>query len=241
METSYERYAPLFKKLGFEPNHVETYELAFTHKSYNGLLGTKHFDYERLEFLGDSIVGMVTSELCYIYHPEYDQGSLSVLKAQFIRTAAEAEDCHKLGLDEYIRVGPSFAADFKSNQHLYEDVFESFLGAMFLDKGLDFTYQFLRNFLEEEVKNAKIVVELNPKSRLQEAMQADTRRSVSYKLVEERGGGKDKIFVMGVYFEDVEIGRGEGLSKKIAETRAAEDALAKMSVVPLPKGKDDAE
>lgn len=235
MESNQQRYAPLFAKLGFEPNDIDIFDLAFTHKSYNGYLGTKHIDYERLEFLGDSIVGMVVSELCYIYHPDYGQGSLSVLKAQFIRTASEADYCRRLGLDAYVRVGPSFG-DSKGNLRLYEDVFESFLGAMLLDQGLEFTYRFLRKFLEEDVKKANITVDLNPKSRLQEAMQADTRRSVTYKLIEEKHIDKEKIFVMGVYFEDVEIGRGEGASKKIGEIKAAEDALAKLSIVPLPQG-----
>ena len=223
-------YLPLYRKFGILPNNEELYVLAFTHSSYNGMAGTRHQDYERLEFLGDSVVGMVVSELCYIYHPEMEQGKLSMLKSQFIRTSAEADYCKKLGLNEYIRVGASFAKDASANISLLEDVFESFIGALYLDQGREFCYHFVRAVYEEDIKGAKVDISINPKSYLQECMQADKKESVTYRIVEEHGSGGDKIFVAAVYFEGAEIGRGAGKSKKIAETEAASDALAKMSL-----------
>jgi len=175
-------------------------------------------------------VGMVVSELCYIYHPEMEQGKLSMLKSQFIRTAAEAEYCKKLGLNEYIRVGASFAKDASSNLSLLEDVFESFIGAIYLDQGLDVCYRIVRSIFEEDVRNGSVDVTVNPKSYLQECMQADKKESVTYRILEERGIGGDKTFLAAVYFEGAEIGRGEGKSKKAAETAAAADALRKMSL-----------
>ena len=220
----------LYRQFNILPKNEELYSLAFTHSSYNGMAGTRHQDYERLEFLGDSVIGMVVSELCYIYHPDMEQGKLSVLKSQFIRTASEAEYCRKLGLNEYIRVGASFAKDASQNLSLLEDVFEAFVGAVYLDQGLDTCYRIVRAIFEEDVKNAKVDMAINPKSYLQECMQADKKESVTYKILEEKGSSQDKLFVAAVYFEGREIGRGQGKSKKAAETEAASDALAKMSL-----------
>ena len=223
-------YIALYRKFNILPKNEELYVLAFTHSSYNGMAGTRHQDYERLEFLGDAVVGMVVSELCYIYHPEMEQGKLSMLKSQFIRTGSEAEYCKRLGLNEYIRVGASFAKDASSNLSLLEDVFESFIGAIYLDQGLDVCYRIVRSIFEEDVKGASVDMMVNPKSYLQECMQADKKESVTYRIIEERGSGTDKIFVAAVYFEGAEIGRGQGKSKKAAETEAASDALRKMSL-----------
>jgi ribonuclease-3 len=221
---------PLYRRFGILPHDENLYNLAFTHSSYNGMAGTRHQDYERLEFLGDSVIGMVTSELCYIYHPDMTQGRLSVLKAQFIRSAAEADYCKKLGLNEYIKVGASFAKDASSNVSLLEDVFESFIGAVYLDQGLAFCYKLVRSIYEEDIKNATIDMAINPKSYLQECMQADKKESVTYRIISEIGAGGDKTFVAAVYFEGSEIGRGSGKNKKAAETEAARDALKKMSL-----------
>ena len=223
-------FMPLYRRFMILPKNEELYRLAFTHSSYNGMAGTRHQDYERLEFLGDSIVGMIVSELCYLYHPEMEQGRLSILKAQFIRSSSEANYCKKLGLNEYIKVGPSFSKEAKNNVPLLEDVFESFIGALYLDQGCDFTLNFVRKIFDEDIKNATIDYTINPKSYLQEAMQADNKESVVYKIIEERGTPMEKVFVAAVYFEGNQIGKGEGHNKKAAETEAAKDALSRMSL-----------
>ncbi|MBQ7250163.1 MAG: ribonuclease III [Bacilli bacterium] len=223
-------YMPLYRRFGILPKNEELYALSFTHSSYNGMAGTRHQDYERLEFLGDAVIGMVVSELCYIYHPDMEQGKLSVLKSQFIRTSSEAAYCKKLGLNEYIRVGASFAKDASTNESLLEDVFEAFVGAVYLDQGLGVCYHLVRNIFEEDIKNASVDMTTNPKSYLQECMQADKKESVTYRIVEEYGAGNAKTFVAAVYFEGQEIGRGSGKNKKAAETEAARDALEKMSL-----------
>jgi len=225
-------FSPLYHQFKILPHNEELYLLAFTHSSFNGMVGTRHQDYERLEFLGDSVIGMVTSEMCYIYHPEMEQGELSILKAQFIRTQSEASYCLKLGLAKFIRVGASFQGHVEDAQSVLEDVFESFIGAVYLDQGVDFTYRMVRGFFEEDIKAGRIEIAQNPKSTLQEAMQADKKESVFYKILSEEGPSHDKMFVSAVYFEGEELGRGKGKNKKAAETAAAADALAKMAQNP---------
>ena len=165
-----------------------------------------------------------------LYALAFTHSSYNGMAGTIIRTSAEAAYCRKLGLNQYIRVGASFAKDASANESLLEDVFESFVGALFLDQGLDKTYQIVRSIFEEDVKSAKVDLSVNPKSYLQECMQADKKESVTYRIIEERGSGGDKVFVAAVYFEGAEIGRGSGKNKKAAETEAASDALRKMSL-----------
>jgi len=224
------QYRDLYRRFSILPHDEGLYALSFTHSSYNGMVGTRHQDYERLEFLGDAVIGMVVSELCYKYHPDMEQGQLSMLKAQFIRSSAEAEYCKKLGLNTYIRVGFSFAKDASNNTSLLEDVFEAFIGAVYLDQGLVFTHRLVTSIFEEDIKNATVDMTINPKSYLQECMQADKKESVTYKILAETGASENKVFLAAVYFEGKEIGRGEGHNKKEAETSAAKDALSKMAL-----------
>ena len=226
-----ERLDPLFEKLGITARNKDVYDVALTHSSFNAVSSKKHQDYERLEFLGDSVVGLVTGELCYRYHPEMQQGDLSVLKSQFIRTESEAGFALELGLNQFVRVGPSFYGQIEDNLSLLEDVFESFIGALFLDQGMEFTYKFVYELFEKPIKFGQIRYEKNPKSELQEAIQADTKDTVTYRTIKEEGPSNNKYYVIGVYLSDMELGRGAGRSKKEAEAAAAEDALKKRAFV----------
>jgi ribonuclease-3 len=217
-------------QFGIKPRDISLYEMAFTHSSTNASDPEHPFDYERLEFLGDSVIGMVVSELVYEEHPELDQGGLSVLKAHFIRTEGESSYALRYHFDEYIRVGKSFQGSVRDNPSILEDVFESFIGAVYLDQGLLFCHKLVRSFFEGDVRGAKVRREENPKSELQEAMQADKKESVTYKILSEEGPSHKKTFVAAVYFEDEELGRGSGHSKKEAETEAARAALSKLAI-----------
>jgi ribonuclease-3 len=227
------RIAPDIEKLllslGFRAKTGLYYEMALTHSSVNGEKNSHNQDYERLEFLGDSLIGFVTSELCYTYHPEMEEGELSSLKSNFIKTDSEALYAKKIGLDKLIRVGPSFHEDLSKDHSLLEDVFESFIGALVLDQGKDVAYAFTRSLFEKDIPAANVEEINNPKSELQEAMQAESRESVHYKTLKEEGPSNARIFTCAVYFEDEELGEGVGNSKKDAETKAARSALTKMA------------
>lgn len=219
----------LLLSLGFHAKTGLYYEMALTHSSVNGERNSHNQDYERLEFLGDSLIGFVTSELCYTYHPEMEEGELSSLKSNFIKTDSEALYAKKIGLDKLIRVGPSFHEDLSQDHPLLEDVFESFIGALVLDQGRDVAYSFTRSLFEKDIPSASVEEINNPKSELQEAMQAESRESVHYKTLKEEGPSNARIFTCAVYFEDEELGEGVGNSKKDAETEAARSALTKMA------------
>ena len=225
-----EEISNLLKNLGIQPNDESLYELAFTHKSMNGFVGTHHADYERLEFLGDSVVNLVCAELCYNFHPSMSSGELSKLRSQFICTSAEADYARELHLDSCVMIGPSLSEEMKQADNILEDVFESFLGALYLDQGSEFVMGFVRKFLSKRVKAAHIQVEMHPKSTLQEAVQSDNRGNLAYVVLDEKGTPNDKTFVVGVFLDGQELGRGKGKNKKAAENAAASDALSKLAI-----------
>ena len=205
-------FKEFFKKFNLSIKNEDLIRRAFTHSSYSNEHQAEN--YERLEFLGDSLIGLVVSVLCFTLHPTMQQGSLSAMKANFIKTESEARYARKLGFSNLVKVGASFQGKPENNNKVMEDVFESFVGALFLDQGLDFAYQFLYNLLKDDVQNSEVAADLNPKSELQEALQAEYRESVTYQTISETGPAHNKHFVVAAYFVHTELGRGEGKSKK---------------------------
>ena len=217
----------LLEKLDIKPKHISLYEVAFTHSSYNADANTKHHDYERLEYLGDSVIGMVVSEISYGARPEMTQGPLTKMKSALVSTNSLAELARRFDFPNYIRVGNSFSGDVSKASHLLEDVFEAFIGALYLDQGFDITRRLLIDIFIEPIKNYNIEDTTDYKSRLQEEMQAEHRESVVYEVISETGPSHDRHFVVHVVFDGIELGVGEGSTKKQAEQMAAKAALTK--------------
>lgn len=218
------RFDKLFEILNIKPNDISLYETAFTHSSIKGDPGFKGDDYERLEFLGDSILGYVLADIVYKEHPELDQGGLSKVRTQFAKGYSEANMSSKLDLLSYVKVGRGFVWGEKNKQKIAEDVFESLIGAIYLDQGMDFTFSLLNKVFKEEVSSAK--PSSDAKTALQEALQAE-REIFEYKILKEEGPANQRTFLAAIYVDGTEYGRGEGASKQEAETNAAKDALSK--------------
>lgn len=217
----------LLESLNLEVNSSELYELSFTHSSFNIDAKTSHHDYERLEFVGDSVINFVVADLAYSKHQEMSQGDLSKLRAFIVQSSSLAEKAKKYNFNEYIRLGHSLPENTRNTQRILEDVFEAFIGAMYYDKGIDFTYNFVKELFKDDVDHFNKNQLKDYKSELQEEMQAEHRESVKYKLVEELGLPHDRTFVVEVLYEDTVLGRGQGKTKKAAEQMAALDALRK--------------
>ena len=205
----------------------ELFELAFTHKSFNGDANTKHHDYERLEFLGDSVLGCVVAELAFKTHQDMAQGPLTKLKSAIVSTVPLAETARQMHLDEYVRVGNSFANDVSKSDSLLEDVFEAFVGALYLDQGFTVTRKLLIKVLHSHIQAFQMKDLTDYKSRLQEEMQAEHRESVAYEVIKEEGPSHQRIFTVQVTFDGVVLGVGKGSTKKKAEQEAAKAALEK--------------
>lgn len=217
----------LLKQLKLKIKDVELFDIAFTHSSYNADAKTKHHDYERIEFLGDSILGAIVSELAFKSHKEMKQGELTKLKSALVSTHSLANFARELHFDEYIKVGNSFSRDIKSCDNILEDVFEAFIGALFISTGFKACRDFIIKTMYPSIQKYQLSDSQDYKSRLQEEMQSEHRESVTYKVVDEIGPAHDKYFKVHVFFDDICIGEGEGHSKKEAEQNAAKDALNK--------------
>lgn len=217
----------LLNNFKIKPHNIDLFEVAFTHSSYNADANTKHHDYERLEFLGDSVLGCIVSELAYKSHPDMSQGLLTKLKSSLVSTDALASFAREYKFNEYIKVGNSFNSDIARSNSLLEDVFEAFVGALFLDQGFQFTRKFLIKTLYSDIQSFQIEDSTDYKSRLQEAMQAEHRESVTYEIIKEEGPSHNKKFTVKVSFDGVTLGIGEGSTKKKAEQEAAKKALGK--------------
>jgi len=214
------------------PHNKEYYEMAFTHSSFNSDAKTHHHDYERLEFMGDSVLGFVVASLLFVHHNEMREGDLTKAKATLVQSKTLAAYARKLGYPEYIRAGHSLSfTEASKNQSILEDIFEAVIGAIYLDQGIKFVTEFITKIFLDDIINFKMEEVKDYKSMLQEMIQCEFRESVVYKMIQEKGPPHDRTFFVEVTFNGVILGKGIGKSKKAAEQSAAKDALSKKATL----------
>jgi len=197
-----------------------------THRSFTQNAVTE--SYERLEYFGDSVLGLVIAEYLYTNHPDWDQGMLSKAKAYVVQEAPLADVALKLGLDQFMRLSPSEDATGGRNRpSTLADIFEALIGAIYLESGLEparwFVLEQLNDFLSDIAGG-----DVNPndyKSRLQELAQSIWRKTPNYTVSSEYGQPHERRFKVQVLFDNEVMGEGWGRSKKEAEQSAAKDAL----------------
>lgn len=222
----------LLKKLHITYKDVAIYEQALTHPSYNGEVNTKHQDYEKLEFMGDAVLGYVTADLVYKNRPEMSEGNLTKLRSVLVSTKPLAAYARKIHLDEYVRIGHSITqTQVKESDKILENVFESLVGAIYLDAGLNSAYRFIKKVLLNDILSYDADNLTDYKTKLQEEIQAEHRDAVQYVTVSQSGPAHDRTFTVQVRYNDIILGTGTGKSKKKAEEMAAKDALSKRSVL----------
>lgn len=201
----------------------ELYQEAFTHTSYANEHNTN--SYERLEYLGDAILELIMSE--YLYKKtNYDEGTMTKLRSAYVCEDALYEYSLKLGLNNYLRLGHGeLEHGGKYRKAIVADIFEAFIGAMYLDKGLDYVRNYLNDNVISHINNNYEFFH-DYKSKLQEFVQT-TKKSLEYILVREDGPAHDKTFEVEVRIDGILYGKGIGNSKKKAEQEAAREALEK--------------
>ena len=206
------------------PNDEKLYERALTHTSYANENDVEN--YERLEYLGDAVLELIMSE--YLYkNTEYEEGEMTKYRSHYVCENALYEYSLRLHLNDYIKLGRGEADNGgKFRKTIVADIFESFIGAMFLDKGLDEVKRFIYKYIIPIIENKQIDFFSDYKSVLQELVQTD-RRSLHYEVVHEEGPSHNKTFTVEVRIDDIVYGRGVAHSKKEAEQEAAKDALKK--------------
>ena len=222
----------LLKKLRISYKNIAIYEQALTHPSYNGDANTKHQDYEKLEFMGDAVLGYVTADLVYKNRPEMSEGNLTKLRSVLVSTKPLAAYARSIDLHEYIRIGHSITLNqVKESDKILENVLEALLGAIYLDVGLKTAYGLIKKLLIKDIRNYDVDDLTDYKSKLQEEIQAEHRDAVQYVTVEQSGPANNRTFKVQVLYNGIVLGVGEGKSKKKAEEMAAKSALSKRSVI----------
>lgn len=218
----------LLKSLHIKPKNLDVYTLALTHSSYNGDANTKHHDYERLEYIGDAVIGFVVADLIFNLHPDMEVGIMSKLRSQLVQTKALAGYARRMKLYDYIITGSSMTAEkLHNSDNILEDVFEALVGALYLDLGIKKVIPYIKFFFYNDIKFANPENFTDYKTRLQEEMQSEYRDIVKYRIVKEIGPPHERIFYAEVLFGEDILGSGSGKSKKEAEQAAAKDAFRK--------------
>jgi ribonuclease-3 len=215
----------LLKKLSIKPINIHLYELAFLHESYSNENGISEC-YERLEFLGDAILDLVVSEFLYNMDSTLNEGQLTRKRSNYVCKKALYTYSRELGLDQCIKLGKSLELTRREIDSVISDVFESFVGALFLDLGLETVKQFLNKTVIPHIENNDIFF-YDYKSELKQLCDQDSL-DVTYELINEEGKSHDKTFTMAAIINDKNYGTGNGGSKKEAEQNAAKVALSKV-------------
>lgn len=221
----------LLKTLGIKTKNLELFEMALTHPSYNADANTKHSDYERYEYMGDAVLDYVTADLIFHTYPDMEPGNMSKLRSYLVKSHSLSNYARKINLYKYIRLGHSVSeAQVKNSDKILEDCFESLIGAIYLDQGIEVAFNYIKNVLYDDIITFGKQDLTDYKSKLQEEMQSEYRESVHYVTVEESGPAHDRTYVVNVLFNDIVLASGTGKSKKAAEEDAARNALKKRSV-----------
>lgn len=214
----------VLEKFGIETSHESLYEKAFTHTSYANEHDKE--SYERLEYLGDAVLELIMSE--YLYkNTEYQEGEMTKLRSHYVCENALYEYSLRIGLNEFLLLGNGeYESGGKFRKAIVADIFEAFIGAMYLDKGLDVVKDFIHSNVIDLIESNAFTFEEDYKSKLQELVQTD-KRSLKYVVINEEGPAHNKVFTVEVKIDDIIYGVGKAHSKKEAEQEAAKNALSK--------------
>lgn len=205
---------------------------AFTHSSYvNEHRMSWSKDNERLEFLGDAVLELTVSEYLYETYPDRSEGELTKQRASIVCEPSLVTFAEALRFGDYVLLGKGEEmTGGRTRPALLADVFESFVGALYLDQGLNAVQAFLRNYVFPLVAADGKQAVVDYKTQLQEHIQQRGMGALEYRIVDERGPAHEKEFVAEVWMDGSPLGKGVGKSKKEAEQHAAAEGLTRLNV-----------
>ncbi|WP_425609202.1 ribonuclease III [Ureibacillus aquaedulcis] len=204
---------------------------AFTHSSYVNEHRRKLFtDNERLEFLGDAVLELSVSKYLFERYPHMSEGELTKLRASIVCEPSLVIFANELNFGKYVLLGKGEElTGGRERPALLADVFESFIGALYLDQGLDSVVEFLERIVFPKVEVGAFSHVMDFKSQLQEMVQQSNNGTLNYEIVDEKGPAHNRTFVSRVLLNDKELGIGRGKSKKEAEQQAAQNAMVTLN------------
>lgn len=217
----------LEKRLGYQFRDRKLLEEALNHSSYanehRGGLGSN----ERLEFLGDSVLGFVSAEHLFREHPDLPEGDLTRMRASLVCEQSLYEVARELELGSYLKLGRGEeAGGGRERQSILADAMEAVFAAVYLDGGIEAVRELIVRVLLSQAADSQ--ERKDYKTTLQEVVQRRSGQVLTYHMIAQSGPDHNKTFLFEVRLNDESVGRGEGRSKKEAEQAAARDALEKM-------------
>ena len=219
----------LLDKYNIKTNNKEIYDTAFSHSSYCNENNIKE-DYQRLEFLGDKVLDLIISD--YLYHQtNFEEGKMTKIRSMYVCENALYEYALLLDFPLYVKVGKGEEqSGGKKRKAILADMFESFLGAVYLEQGYLKAKEIVYDVVIPFIQKTPEIFFMDYKSKLQELVQTD-KKSVDYILVKEEGPSHDRTFTINVVVEGIVLGTGIAKTKKDAEQAAAKEALDKQAKI----------
>ncbi|WP_416826876.1 ribonuclease III [Ectobacillus polymachus] len=232
------KYREAFKKfqsqIGIEFTNEKLLIQAFTHSSYvNEHRKKPHEDNERLEFLGDAVLELTVSQYLFQKYPTMSEGELTKLRASIVCEPSLVQFANELSFGEFVLLGKGEEmTGGRERPALLADVFEAFIGALYLDQGLAVVWNFLTEIVYPKINEGAFSHVMDFKSQLQELIQREGNGSIEYEILHEKGPAHSREFVSHVTLNGEILGMGTGRSKKEAEQHAASEALKKLKEHP---------
>lgn len=217
------------ERLGYVFSNKELLTTAFIHRSYVNENRQASQHNERLEFLGDSVLGLIIADFLFNSMPTTPEGDLSYLRSRLVEAASCMRFAQVLQVHQFLLLGKGERMnDGRGRESILADLFEAIIGAIYLDGGLEATRNFLfKNLMGEFEEILKTPIQ-NWKALLQDYCQKKYQQPPEYRLINESGPDHSKYFEIAVEIDNQELGRGEGSSKKEAQQAAAKQALEKL-------------
>ena len=219
------RLKELEEKIGYHFQNPELLKTAMCHSSYANERNMGRLkSNERLEFLGDAVLELITGEFLYKSFPQMPEGEATKTRASIVCEQSLAFCARSIGLGAYILLGRGeLASGGRERPSITSDAFEALIGAVYLDGGFTSAKEFVRRFVLDDLKHKQLF--FDSKTILQERIQAHCKESLHYELVREEGPDHQKVFVVRAMLGERVIGEGQGRTKKAAEQEAAYHAL----------------
>ena len=216
------------KRTGIQFKNARLLETAFQHTSFVNERAAKKLEHnERLEFLGDAVLEVIVSDFLFHEYPVKPEGQLTRMRAQLVREESLAFLARKYQFNRQIRLGKGeLASGGNERDSILADCFEAFLGAVYLDQGMDVARAWLDESLLKPHRTILTKINLDYKTLFQERAQQKGAVQIRYELIEQSGPAHNQVFTMGLYLNDQLVSKGSGKSKKQAEMQAAEQAYA---------------
>lgn len=218
---------PLEERIGYKFRNPLLLAEALTHPSVGHETQQRHFDNQRLEFLGDAILQVVITEYLFGLFKDQPEGQLTKFRSRLVSRDALKAHAIAIDLGQFLLMGRGEeASGGRARTSTLADAFEALIGAVYLDGGLEKSQKFILTQAKADL--AQLVeepVDINPKGNLQELLQSISPKSPVYEVLSQTGPEHDKRFVVQAVWEGIVLGKGRGRSKKQAETAAAEDAM----------------